>query len=157
MVWHPSKYAELLAERIKQHGTTVWLVNTGWSGGGFETGQRMSLKYSRAIVDAILDGSLQNAPTLKDPVFGLEMITECPAVPNEVLQPKLTWSDPDAYDRAANRLAAMFVENFKKFEKNSPYQSRRILTHLENLFRTISESFEADRKKLTLQFCIQNH
>ena len=120
MVWHPSKYAELLAERIKQHGTTVWLVNTGWSGGGFETGQRMSLKYSRAIVDAILDGSLQNAPTLKDPVFGLEMITECPAVPNEVLQPKLTWSDPDAYDRAANRLAAMFVENFKKFEKNSP-------------------------------------
>ena len=65
MVWHPSKYAELLAERIKQHGTTVWLVNTGWSGGGFETGQRMSLKYSRAIVDAILDGSLQNASTLK--------------------------------------------------------------------------------------------
>ena len=120
MVWHPSKYAELLAERIKQHGTTVWLVNTGWSGGGFETGQRMSLKYSRAIVDAILDGSLQNAPTLKDSVFGIEMITECPAVPNEVLQPKLTWSDPDAYDRAANRLAAMFVENFKKFEKNSP-------------------------------------
>ena len=120
MVWHPSKYAELLAERIKQHGTTVWLVNTGWSGGGFEMGQRMSLKYSRAIVDAILDGSLQNAPTLKDPVFGIEMITECPAVPNEVLQPKLTWSDPDAYDRAANRLAAMFVENFKKFEKNSP-------------------------------------
>ncbi|MCH2303409.1 MAG: phosphoenolpyruvate carboxykinase (ATP) [SAR324 cluster bacterium] len=120
MVWHPSKYAELLAERIKQHGTTVWLVNTGWSGGGFETGQRMSLKYSRAIVDAILDGSLQNAPTLKDPLFGLEMITECPAVPNKVLQPKLTWNDPDAYDRAANRLAAMFVENFKKFEKNSP-------------------------------------
>ena len=64
MVWHPSKYAELLAERIKKHGTKVWLVNTGWSGGGFETGQRMSLKYSRAIVDAILDGSLQNTPTL---------------------------------------------------------------------------------------------
>ena len=82
MVWHPSKYAELLAERIKQHGTTVWLVNTGWSGGGFETGQRMSLKYSRAIVDAIIDGSLLNAPTLKDPVFGLEMIKECPAVTN---------------------------------------------------------------------------
>ena len=98
MVWHPSKYAELLAERIKQHGTTVWLVNTGWSGGGFETGQSMSLKSSRAIVDAILDGSLHNAPTLKDPVFGLEMITECPAVPHEVLQPKLTWRDPDAYD-----------------------------------------------------------
>jgi len=88
----------LLAERIEQHGTTVWLVSTGWSGGGFETGQRMSLKYSRAILDAILDGSLQNAATLKDPVFGLEMITECPAVPNEVLQPKLTWSDPEAYD-----------------------------------------------------------
>ena len=60
MVWHPSKYAELLEERIKQHGTMVWLVNTGWSGGGFETGQRMSLKYIRANVDAILDGSLLN-------------------------------------------------------------------------------------------------
>ena len=80
----------------------------------------MPHKYSRAIVDAILDGSLQNAPTLKDPVFGIEMITECPAVPHDVLQPKLTWSDPEAYGRAANRLAAMFEENFKKFEKNSP-------------------------------------
>ena len=87
---------------------------------GIRNGPEDVPKYSRAIVDAILDGSLQNAPTLKDPVFGLEMITECPAVPNEVLQPKLTWSDPDAFDRAANRLAAMFVENFKKFEKNSP-------------------------------------
>ena len=66
------------------------------------------------------DGSLQNAPTLKDSVFGLEMITECPEVPHDVLQPKLNWSDPEAYDRAADRLAAMFVENFKKFEKKSP-------------------------------------
>jgi len=120
MVWHPSKYAELLAERIKRHGTVVWLVNTGWSGGGFETGQRMSLKFSRAIVDAILEGSLENAPTQRDQVFGLEMITRCPGVPDEVLQPELTWSDPQAYDLATKKLASMFVENFKKFEKNSP-------------------------------------
>ena len=80
----------------------------------------MSLKFSRAIVDAILEGSLENAPTQRDQVFGLEMITRCPRVPDEVLQPELTWSDPQAYDLATKKLASMFVENFKKFEKNSP-------------------------------------
>ena len=118
MVWHPSKYAELLSERIKSHDAVVWLVNTGWTGGGFRVGERMPLKFSRAIVDAILEGTLKNAPTQIDPVFNLEMIIQCPEVHDQVLQPKLSWSDPQAYDKAANQLALMFIENFKKFENN---------------------------------------
>ena len=118
MVWHPSKYAELLSERIKRHDALVWLVNTGWTAGGFRAGERMPLKFSRAIVDAILEGSLKNAPTKIDPVFNLEMITQCPEVHDQLLQPKLTWRDPQAYDIAANQLALMFIENFKKFKNN---------------------------------------
>ena len=116
MVWHPRRYAELLAERIERHGTAVWLVNTGWSGGGFAVGERIPLKFSRAIVASILDGSLEGAPTLKDPWFGLEMITKCPGVPEKVLQAQKTWKDPDAYEQAAKQLAGLFIENFKQFK-----------------------------------------
>ncbi|MEM9658546.1 MAG: phosphoenolpyruvate carboxykinase (ATP), partial [Planctomycetota bacterium] len=98
LVWHPAKYAEQLAARMREHGSEAWLVNTGWSGGAHGTGSRMSLKYTRAIIDAIHDGSLAKAPTLTDPVFGVEVPTECANVPAEILVPKNTWSDKTEFD-----------------------------------------------------------
>jgi phosphoenolpyruvate carboxykinase (ATP) len=119
MVWHPSKYAKLLAERIEKNGTSVWLVNTGWSGGGYGKGERMSLKYTRSIIDAILDGSLKNTPSVNNELFGFEVPTECPNVPDEIMQPRRTWSDTNAFDQEALKLANMFKENFKQFEEGS--------------------------------------
>ncbi|MEM9481917.1 MAG: phosphoenolpyruvate carboxykinase (ATP) [Verrucomicrobiota bacterium] len=116
MVWHPSKYAELLAEKMKKHDVNVWLVNTGWSGGGYGKGDRIRLRYSRAIVNAICDGTLATAPKHVDPVFGFRTVTDCPHVPTEILQPRNTWSDPAAYDAALANLANLFIENFKDFE-----------------------------------------
>ncbi len=115
LVWHPNKYAELLAERMKKHGSNVWLVNTGWSGGAYGTGERMPIKTTRAIVDAIHSGGLKDAPTITDPVFGFEVPTEAPGAPSEILIPRNTWSDKDAYDRTAKKLAGLFVENFAQF------------------------------------------
>jgi phosphoenolpyruvate carboxykinase (ATP) len=119
MVWHPSKYAELLADRMRTHGAETWLINTGLTGGAYGTGERMSLKVTRAIIDAIHDGSLADVPTETDPVFGFEVPTECPGVPDEILQPRNTWDDPAAYDEAREKLAKRFAENFKKFEEGA--------------------------------------
>ncbi len=119
LVWHPAKYAELLAEKMREHKAHAWLVNTGWSGGAYGTGSRMSLKYTRAIIDAIHDGSLAGAATEADPVFGLEVPTTCASVPAEILVPKNTWSDKNAFDTTANKLAQLFVDNFKKFESDA--------------------------------------
>jgi phosphoenolpyruvate carboxykinase (ATP) len=94
----------------------VWLVNTGWSGGGPGVGKRISLKYTRAIVDAIHEGSLAKSRTERDPVFGFDVVTECPQVPSSILIPRNTWSDPAAYDAAAKKLANLFRENFKTYE-----------------------------------------
>jgi phosphoenolpyruvate carboxykinase (ATP) len=116
MVWHPSKYAELLAERLQKHGATTWLVNTGWTGGPYGVGHRMSLKHTRAILDAIHDGSLAKAETMEDPTFGFAVPTSCANVPSELLWPKNTWADQAAYDATAKKLAKFFVDNFKKFE-----------------------------------------
>ena len=85
LVWHPGKYAEQLAERLEKHNANVWLVNTGWSGGAYGTGKRMPLPYTRAIVDAIHDGTLAEAPTTEDPIFGFGVVVECPNVPDEIL------------------------------------------------------------------------
>ena len=116
LVWHPTKYAEMLAAKMKQHGTNVWLVNTGWTGGAYGAGKRMSLKHTRAIIDAIHTGALAKAPMVTDPTFGFQVPTECPATPSEVLQPRNTWSDPLAYDAMAKKLAQLFIDNFKKYE-----------------------------------------
>jgi len=115
LVWHPYKYAELLAEKMKKHGARVWLVNTGWSGGAYGVGKRIKLANTRAIVDAIHSGSLATAKTERDPVFGFEVITECPNVPAEILNPRSTWSDKAAFDETAKRLAALFRANFEKY------------------------------------------
>ena len=116
LVWHPSRYAELLAQKMRQHNTNVWLVNTGWSGGSFGTGRRMKLPLTRAIIDAIHSGALLEAPVERDPTFGFDVVTDVPGVPRESLVPRNTWRDPVAYDAAAKRLATLFRENFKKFE-----------------------------------------
>lgn len=116
LVWHPSKYAELLAEKMRTHSASAWLINTGWSGGAYGVGERMSLKYTRAIVDAIHDGSLQTVETVADPLFGFGVPTSCANVPSEILVPKNTWADKTAFDDTANKLAGLFIENFKQFE-----------------------------------------
>ena len=112
----PSEYATMLGERLREHGSTVWLVNTGWSGGGYRVGSRMKLSYTRAMVSAALAGELEDVPTAADPVFGLHIPAEIPGVPSEVLNPRDTWADGAAYDAAAAKLAVMFRDNFKQFE-----------------------------------------
>ena len=115
MVWHPSVYAELLAEKIRQHKARVWLVNTGWTGGGYGVGQRIALAHTRAIVDAIHDGVLDDAETVRDARFGFEAIGTCPGVPSQVLVPQTAWSDRAAYEEKAAQLADLFKKNFEKF------------------------------------------
>ena len=115
LVWHPAKYAELLKEKLTTHQANVWLVNTGWTGGSYAGGQRMKLSVTRAIVDAIHAGTLADAPTLADPVFGVHTVTAVPGVPAELLQPRLAWADGAAYDETARRLAELFAENFVKY------------------------------------------
>ena len=115
LVWHPTKYAEMLGRLIDAHECRVWLINTGWSGGPYGVGQRMRIAYTRSMVHAILDGSLDAVPTRDDPVFGLAVPSAVPFVPTAVLDPRSTWPDPAAYDVQAHKLAEMFRENFAKF------------------------------------------
>lgn len=119
MAQHPSVYAELLGKKIAEHQVQCWLVNTGWTGGPYGEGHRMKLGHTRAMVNAALDGRLAHVPYTTDPIFGLQIPTTCPGVPTEVLQPRQTWGDPDAYDTQAHKLAAMFIENFKQFANQS--------------------------------------
>jgi phosphoenolpyruvate carboxykinase (ATP) len=112
---HPGAYARMLTDRLEQHGVTVWLVNTGWTGGPYGTGERMNIAYTRGMVRAALDGRLAKATTRTDPIFGFEVPLACPDVPTEFLDPRATWADKDAYDRQAAKLAAMFVANFETF------------------------------------------
>lgn len=116
---HPTKYAEMLGEKMKESGANVWLINTGWSGGAYGTGERISLKYTRAMITAALEGKLDNVEFTKHDVFGLNMPTTCENVPTEILNPINTWADKDAYYAKANQLADSFVNNFKKFEEHA--------------------------------------
>ncbi len=116
LVWHPTKYAELLADKLRTHGAQTWLVNTGWSGGGHGVGSRMKLAFTRAIVDAIHAGALDQVATIEDPVFGVAVPTSCPGVPSELLVPRNTWADKAAYDAQARKVATLFRDNFKKYE-----------------------------------------
>jgi phosphoenolpyruvate carboxykinase (ATP) len=108
----PGRYAALLGEKIARHGSGVWLVNTGWTGGAFGTGTRMKIELTRAMIRAALSGQLDNVSYEKDPVFNLDMPTSCPGVPANVLIPRNTWKDPAEYDRQAVKVARMFVDNF---------------------------------------------
>ena len=107
----------MLGERLREHDAKVWLVNTGWSGGPHGVGSRMKLGHTRAMVNAALAGELDAGEFVDDPVFGIAVPTAVPGVPSEVLTPRTTWDDGAAYDAAAEKLAAMFKENFKQFEE----------------------------------------
>ena len=116
LVWHPGKYAEMLAEKMKKHGAKAWLVNTGWSGGSYGVGSRISLRATRAIIDAINSNQLDGVTTVEDPIFGFQIPVSCPNVPESILQPKKTWAKPDAYDQKAKELAHLFRKNFTAYE-----------------------------------------
>src|SRR6188474_2871134 len=118
LVWHPTKYAEMLGRLLTEHDAHVWLVNTGWSGGAYGVGKRMKLGYTRAMVRAALAGQLDQVPTQTDERFGLAVPTQVPGVPAEVMRPRDTWSDAAAYDAQAKKLAEMFKKNFEKFGSN---------------------------------------
>ncbi len=107
----PSVYAELLRERIEEHGASAWLVNTGWTGGPYGTGSRMPISATRAIIRAALSGELDDAPTRTDPNFGFAVPTEVPGVEASLLDPRGTWADGDAYDAAAKDLATRIREH----------------------------------------------
>jgi phosphoenolpyruvate carboxykinase (ATP) len=115
LVWHPTRYAELLAAMMRKHQVNAWLVNTGWSGGGHGIGGRIKLAHTRAIIDAIHGGELLNARWTKHPIFGIEFPDACPNVSSEILNPKSAWKDPAAYDAAARELAKKFTTNFEKY------------------------------------------
>jgi phosphoenolpyruvate carboxykinase (ATP) len=116
MVLHPGVYADLLGKKMAQHNAACWLVNTGWSGGPYGVGKRMKIGHTRAMIRAILNGSLAGVETKPDPIFGVNVPVSCPEVPAEVLQPRNTWSDKEAYDTQARDLARRFNDNFKKYE-----------------------------------------
>ena len=120
LVWQPIRYAEMLGRLIDEHGSRVWLLNTGWTGGPFGVGKRMKLAFTRSMVDAILRGDLDNARCKVDPVFGLSIPCEIRDVPADVLEPRETWSDTSAYDAQAKKLADMFRQNFEKFGSGVP-------------------------------------
>ncbi len=116
MPLHPGVYGKLLGEKLARHQAKVWLINTGWTGGPYGTGERMKLAYTRRMIDAALTGALDQVATITDPIFGLAIPERIEGVPQEVLTPRNTWADAKAYDTQASRLADMFVENFKQFE-----------------------------------------
>ncbi len=118
MAQHPSVYADLLGQMIDKHNVNCWLVNTGWTGGPFGEGQRIKIAYTRAMINAALNGDLNQVEYSQDPLFGLQVPSSCPEIPADVLQPRNTWRDPAAYDRQARKLAGMFVTNFSQFADN---------------------------------------
>ncbi|MCD6375598.1 MAG: phosphoenolpyruvate carboxykinase [Caldisericaceae bacterium] len=116
MPQHPSVYAKLLGEKIQKHQVNCWLVNTGWTGGPYGVGHRMPIKHTRAMLNAVLEGKLDNVEYVKDPIFQVEVPTECPGVPSEVLIPKNTWQDKEAFEKKAKELAGRFKENFEQYK-----------------------------------------
>jgi len=116
MPLHPGVYAEMLGKKIKDHHVKVWMVNTGWTGGGHGVGSRMKLEYTRAMITAALEGKLDNVPYHPHFVFGMMIPEKCPGVPSEILSAEFTWKDKDAYIKTANKLARYFIQNFEKYK-----------------------------------------
>ena len=118
---HPTVYAEMLAQKMKKHGTHAWLINTGWSGGKYGTGKRMDIKVTRGIIDAIHSGELEKVPTKTMDIFGLQIPESCPGVDPKILNPINTWTDKAAYTETSKKLAGLFIKNFQKYaDKASP-------------------------------------
>jgi phosphoenolpyruvate carboxykinase (ATP) len=120
MMRHPSVYAQLLEKKIQTHNATCWLVNTGWTGGPYGIGRRMDIQYTRILLNAALDGVLNDVEMYADPIFGFQVPVSVPGVPAEVLNPRNTWTDKGAYDAQAEKLARLFGENFEQFKENAP-------------------------------------
>jgi len=110
----------LLEKKIEAHNSICWLVNTGWTGGPYGIGRRMEIQHTRALLNAALEGLLNKAEMHEDPIFGFQVPVSVPGVPNEVLNPRNTWTDKDAYDKQAQKLALLFEENFVQFRENVP-------------------------------------
>ncbi len=125
MPLHPTKYAEMLSKKMQDSQVSVWLINTGWTGGPYGTGSRMKLKYTRAMINAVLEQQLDNVAYQIHSIFNLEMPLSCPGVPSDILNPKNTWDDSEAYDAKARYLAKIFKENFQQFES---FASQEILS-----------------------------
>ena len=124
MVLHPVRYAELLARKMERYGVTAWLLNTGWVGGPYGVGKRISIKYTRALLNAALSGDLLDVEYYTDPIFGFEVPKTCPNVPESVLYPSESWPSKGEYDRKYHQLAARFIDNFKKFAPECPPEVR---------------------------------
>jgi phosphoenolpyruvate carboxykinase (ATP) len=124
LVWHPTKYAEMLAAKMRSHRADAWLVNTGWSSGPYGVGSRMKIDYTRAMIDAIHTGELAQAPTIEDPIFGIQIPTRCTGVPPEVLVPWNVWREREAHRQSALKLAALFHKNFTKYEAAASVEVR---------------------------------
>ncbi|HUV29734.1 MAG TPA: phosphoenolpyruvate carboxykinase (ATP) [Acidobacteriota bacterium] len=124
MVLHPTRYAELLSQKIRRHNVPCWLVNTGWSGGPYGVGERMKIGHTRTLLNAALGGALSTVSFDTDPVFGVQVPVACPGIPEEILKPRRTWTDKEAYDRQARHLAELFRNNFKEFESDVPKEVR---------------------------------
>lgn len=116
MTCHPTVYADLLQQKLDKHGSSAFLVNSGWTGGPYGVGKRMSISATRACIDAIMDGSIHKAPMRVDPVFGFEVPTALHDVDSKLLNPRSTWPNPSDYDKQANDLAQKFINNFKQYE-----------------------------------------
>lgn len=125
MVWHPYRYAELLAEKMRKNECKAWLVNTGWTGGSYGVGTRMPIAETRAILDAIHSGQLETTKTERDPYFGLEVPTAVKGVPSDRLSPSKAWGDTKKYEETAKKLVGLFRENFKKFEEGCSAEVRK--------------------------------
>jgi phosphoenolpyruvate carboxykinase (ATP) len=115
MPLHAQRYAKMLGKKITDHGTRVYLINTGWTGGPYGVGKRMNLVHTRSMVTAAINGEIDKVSGKHHATFNLDMPVSCPGVPDDVLDPRNTWSDKDRYDAAAKRLALLFVKNFEKF------------------------------------------
>ncbi len=124
MPLHPTRYADMLSEKMQRAGVSVWLVNTGWTSGPYGIGSRMKLKYTRCMIKAALEGQLDQVEYKKHRIFGVAMPLSCPDVPDHVLLPRNTWENPEEYDQKANMLASAFLKNFEKFES---YASETIM------------------------------
>jgi phosphoenolpyruvate carboxykinase (ATP) len=130
MALHPTTYTDLLAEKVKKHNVDCWLVNTGWTGGPYGEGKRIDIKLTRTMINAALNGSLENVEMNADPVFRVNVPTACPGVPSEMLNPRNTWSDKERYDQKAEILAKLFNENIKKFEAEDSPKMKNALTEV---------------------------
>jgi len=129
MPLHPARYGEMLSKKMREAGVNVWLINTGWTGGPYGTGNRMKLKFTRAMITAALEGQLSDVEYRTHEIFNIAMPKSCPNVPSDVLNPRETWADKEAYDLKAKSLAKSFIDNFKKFES---YADEEILNGAPN-------------------------